>query len=165
MHEALINNWNSVVGPNDIVYHLGDFFISTNTEDIDIVLSRLNGTIRLVKGNHDKWVTKIPKLIYGYKIEWVKDYFEHKFTVNGENILVVMMHYPMRAWNKSHYGSIQFHGHSHGALDKENLKYMRRDVGVDSSSYFPQEISKLIGSLQAERRSGKVKFINHHDSE
>jgi calcineurin-like phosphoesterase family protein len=25
MDEALINNWNAVVGTNDIVFHLGDF--------------------------------------------------------------------------------------------------------------------------------------------
>lgn len=51
MNEALITNWNNVVKPNDTVFHLGDFafggsYIWNN------VLSRLNGNIHLILGNH-----------------------------------------------------------------------------------------------------------------
>ncbi len=49
MDECLLDNWNSVVTPQDIVYHLGDVY-SGHTE----VLGKLNGRKRLVMGNHDK---------------------------------------------------------------------------------------------------------------
>lgn len=53
MDEAMIKNWNSVVKPNDTIYHLGDF--AFHTEDaVCNILERLNGNKILILGNHDK---------------------------------------------------------------------------------------------------------------
>lgn len=52
MNEALIQRWNSVVGPEDTVYHLGDFFMGP--KETVFLRKRLNGKIILIKGNHDK---------------------------------------------------------------------------------------------------------------
>ena len=51
MNEALINNWNSKVGPGDIVFHLGDFAFGGSTIWKSI-LERLNGRKYLIIGNH-----------------------------------------------------------------------------------------------------------------
>jgi len=53
MDEALIANWNSVVKPNDTVFHLGDVSFRRNAETRAII-HRLNGVKTLVAGNHDK---------------------------------------------------------------------------------------------------------------
>jgi len=50
MEEALIQNWNARVAPEDQVYVLGDFGADGREAQ---VLSLLNGTKYLVKGNHD----------------------------------------------------------------------------------------------------------------
>lgn len=50
MDAALIKNWNTVVSSEDEVYVLGDFGADKCEADI---LSKLNGTKYLVKGNHD----------------------------------------------------------------------------------------------------------------
>lgn len=50
--ELIINNWNKVVTKRDIVYVLGDLTFE-NYKDIPTYISRLNGTIILVGGNHD----------------------------------------------------------------------------------------------------------------
>lgn len=50
MHEVLIDRWNNVVKPNDVVYHLGDFCFGKQWISI---ASRLNGRKKLVMGNHD----------------------------------------------------------------------------------------------------------------
>ena len=47
MNEKLIGNWNSVVGPDDIVFHLGDFCLGGSAEWTK-VLDRLNGKIYLI---------------------------------------------------------------------------------------------------------------------
>lgn len=52
MDEALINNWNSVVGENDIVFHLGDFAFAPNWRWKEL-LEKLNGRIYLIMGNHE----------------------------------------------------------------------------------------------------------------
>ncbi len=52
MNETIISNWNRMVGPEDIVFHLGDFCLGGSAEWINI-LNRLNGKIYLISGNHD----------------------------------------------------------------------------------------------------------------
>lgn len=52
MDETLIENWNKVVKPGDKVYHLGDVAFGLK-ENHAALLSRLNGKLRLVVGNHD----------------------------------------------------------------------------------------------------------------
>ena len=53
MNETLINNWNSVVTPEDIIYHLGDFGFGTK-EELQEIFDRLNGYKYLIMGNHDR---------------------------------------------------------------------------------------------------------------
>ena len=53
MDRTIIENWNSVVKPNDTVHHLGDvsFYSATKTTEI---IQRLHGKKILIRGNHDK---------------------------------------------------------------------------------------------------------------
>ena len=133
MHDTLVNNWNTVVKKNDIVYHLGDFCLTTNVSQIQAILRRLNGKIRLIQGNHDKWVKKIDIIDPDRKIEWVKSYHQEKFTIGNIVYPVVMMHFPIHKWDKCHFGSYHFHGHSHGTIDSDNSNIRRYDVGVDAN--------------------------------
>lgn len=50
MNKVLTENWNSVVKPEDLVYHLGDFAFG----GIRKYAPYLNGEIILVRGNHDR---------------------------------------------------------------------------------------------------------------
>lgn len=52
MNEGIIQKWNAVVSPGDVVYHLGDFAMG-HKDNVNI-RKRLNGKVILVKGNHDK---------------------------------------------------------------------------------------------------------------
>lgn len=52
MNKALINNWNSVVDPEDVVYVVGDMFMGS-WKNISEIVPQLNGEIYLVIGNHD----------------------------------------------------------------------------------------------------------------
>ena len=52
--------WNSVVGKDDLVLYIGDFYDSVPfsgdgaVADLMELVGRLNGRIVLIKGNHDK---------------------------------------------------------------------------------------------------------------
>lgn len=52
MNDVMIANWNSVIGKDDTVFHLGDFCLGGAAEWTKI-LDRLNGKIYLIMGNHD----------------------------------------------------------------------------------------------------------------
>ncbi|MFA1509976.1 metallophosphoesterase family protein [Priestia aryabhattai] len=53
MTEVLIDKWNSVVKPNDLIFHLGDVFFCKAARMKEIA-DRLNGRKILIRGNHDK---------------------------------------------------------------------------------------------------------------
>jgi len=54
MNWELVKRWNNVVTPQDKVYHLGDVHMGGKSrEQINQVLSALNGHKRLILGNHD----------------------------------------------------------------------------------------------------------------
>src|SRR2546429_527154 len=52
MNEALIARWNDCVGPDDTVYHLGDFAMGLKSLWPEY-RRRLNGKIVFTLGNHD----------------------------------------------------------------------------------------------------------------
>ena len=57
MNDGLVERWNSVVGKDDTVIHLGDFSFG-NRAKVEEAFSRLNGKIDLVLGNHDRLKVK-----------------------------------------------------------------------------------------------------------
>jgi calcineurin-like phosphoesterase family protein len=52
MNEYMVEKWNSVVKPGDIVYHLGDVVMGDKQWMYDH-FDRLHGSKRLIVGNHD----------------------------------------------------------------------------------------------------------------
>ncbi len=58
MNEIMIQRWNSVVSPQDKIYHLGDVFFGSE-ESANAILKALNGHKRLVVGNHDNLKSKV----------------------------------------------------------------------------------------------------------
>lgn len=52
MNAAIIENWNSIVQPEDDVYVLGDCIMNDNEEGMRCI-KRLKGNIHLIRGNHD----------------------------------------------------------------------------------------------------------------
>ena len=126
MNEALIENNNAIVKPNDIVYHLGDFAFCRG-DVIKKILSRLNGEKHFIYGNHDKEILKNPSeflnLPNGFKS--IQSYKE----INVGNQFICLFHYGQRVWNRSHYGSWMLYAHSHGSLPPYGKSV---DVGVDA---------------------------------
>jgi len=51
MNNAIVQEWNRVVGPDDIVYILGD--VSLNPKVVEEWVPKLNGVLYLIHGNHD----------------------------------------------------------------------------------------------------------------
>lgn len=145
MDNTLINNWNSLVKPEDTIYHLGDFAWNCHKS----LISRLKGNIIFVLGNHDK----VLKQIYP-NIPSILD-----ITVNKQPI--VLCHYAMRVWNKSHHGSWHLYGHSHGGLP-DDLETWSTDVGMDRWGLKPVSFNQL-QELFSKRPNKLIKA--HHKKE
>ena len=141
MDEAMIAAWNSVVGPDDVVYHLGDFCLGGLIE-ARWRLSRLNGIIHILgyPWHHDKrWLPKpdSPFPLYsaiGFRvvIEPPMVVLElEQYQLNGRPMPLVLCHYPLApSWDRAHYGSWHAFGHCHGRYNPSGLCL---DVGVDNA--------------------------------
>lgn len=66
MNNYMITQWNKVVAPEDTVYHLGDFSLGLTNQQMGSLMNTLNGTIILVRGNHDR-MGKQRLLDFGFK--------------------------------------------------------------------------------------------------
>lgn len=129
MNEALVSNTNNTVGPNDELYFLGDVGMG-NIERIHEVLRRIVcKNLHLIEGNHDpSALSRLPIWKSVSQIKEVKDY------VGGTKHPVVLCHYKMVEFNRSHYGALQLFGHAHGT---EAGNQQQIDVGVDCWDYRP----------------------------
>lgn len=135
MNSVLMDNLNSVVLPQDILYILGDFCWDRRSYVVQEFVQQIKcRKVIFVLGNHDHFLSKNPNDPF---ISYNKDYVKIVsgfLEVKIENTHVVMCHYPLLSWNKSGHGSINLHGHCHGNLRKRKNAL---DVGVDPNNYFP----------------------------
>ncbi len=143
MNEVMIQRWNEKVGPNDMVYHLGDFALKSK-DDLATILDQLNGKIHLITGNHEA-----AALQNKHKFQWVKDYYELKMKdpdcSNGVQ-RIILFHYAMRVWRGDRRGNWHLYGHSHGNLPDLNDR-LSFDIGVDNHDFYPlsyEEVKQIM---------------------
>lgn len=129
---AMVERWNAVVGPDDVVWHLGD--VARRPTAVAALLARLNGSKHLLRGNNDPDATLAAD---GWAS--VGDYAE----IELEGRQLVLCHYPFRSWNGQHRGALNLHGHSHGRLKPMPRQF---DVGVDGHDFAPILLDSLIGA-------------------
>lgn len=150
MHEGIIKAWNDKVSYEDTTYILGDVSFGTDTKTLNI-LHRLNGSICLIKGNHDERFNKNDERPIRDRFEWIKDYHEEWI----DKVFVTMMHFPIESWNKMEHNSIMLHGHLHGGTSHEtvNLRQNRMDVGIDTrDDLSPWSFDEIFRNLKYERK-------------
>ena len=143
MNEEIIERWNNKVGPDDMVYHLGDVGLCSSSK-LRKILDRLNGKIHLIRGNHESAAEDCHS-----RFEWIKDY--HELEVPDPDAFkgvrfIALFHYAMRVWNASHYGTWHLYGHTHGELE-DLSDSLSLDVGVDCHDLEPlsyEEIKDLM---------------------
>lgn len=141
MNEKLIENWNSVVPEDGIVFHLGDFAFG-GYPLWKSVCERLNGKKHLIVGNHD-----MKNLRAG--AEALFDSVNMQLQLNIDGRAVYLNHYPFLcyggAWRNADNAVWQLFGHVHSGpdsagKDSDRLNHMfpyQYDVGVDNNNYAP----------------------------
>ena len=159
MNRKLIENWNNVVKPDDLVFHLGDFAFGGQPLWRSII-EQLNGNIILIKGNHDD-----RNLKNGCKVLFDGVYDQVKFYI--ENRCIYLNHYPFLCYGGSYRSEedavFQLFGHVHSGpnstgLDNDRLKMLfpyQYDVGVDNNNYTPvswEQIKEIIHEQTTESK-------------
>lgn len=158
MNEAIIDNWNSVVGPDDTVFHLGDVALGPWSEWAG-TLSRLNGYKILVVGNHERiFKGEKPKMQERFA-DFYHDFFDEvvdnypKFVLSDGSI-VNLSHFPYEAdhMEEARYmayrledkGVPLIHGHTHAEfatkgmdarVSRSKARTPQVHVGMDAWDY------------------------------
>lgn len=168
MDDTLIDNINAHVKPNDTLWHLGDVLFAKKHEYVYRAykyLSRINcKNIHIVWGNHDSpEITDNRGRTIGTNFK-----SQHSLTeINVQGQKIVLCHYAMAVWDKSHRGAWQLYGHSHAGAEPWLNRVMtgRRsmDVGVDNAALLLGEYRPFsfdeIQTIMADR-TGLA--IDHH---
>lgn len=127
MDACMIDRWNTVVKPNDLVYHLGDIAIGAT---IARYLPRLHGRKYLAFGNHDR--------------ENLSVYAQHFIQARMWYVVdkTTLCHVP------PHLGSLAgrpcIHGHIHYKTIDDPRYY---NVSVENIDYTPRNLDELIERL------------------
>lgn len=131
MNDHLTDQINAMVGPDDTLWHLGDWAFARKDDyyrKCRFYRDRIQcQNINIIWGNHD-YEDKVRDLFNeAYKL--------HQISVNKQNI--VLCHYVMCVFNKSHRGNWHLYGHSHSGAEPWCDRFMKgrrsMDVGVDNA--------------------------------
>ena len=141
MNEGLVERWNAKVGPDDTVFHLGDFCFAGSAE-WKKWRNKLNGHIILVRGNHDRKMSSSMEGLFDAVFSQLQ------LTIDGRS--VYLNHYPFLTyggcWRNEKDAVWQLFGHVHsGVLSSEgkdigklNMLFpYQYDVGVDNNNFTP----------------------------
>src|SRR5262245_53035088 len=132
MDQTMLDNINAVVGPDDTLWHLGDFALG-DYEKAEAYRRRIHcKNVHLIWGNHDRRPAVAP--LFGQTHDQV--------MIRVEEQLLFLNHYAMRVWDRAHRGAWHLYGHSHGKLpDDPNL--LSFDIGVDCHDFRPWSFTEI----------------------
>jgi calcineurin-like phosphoesterase family protein len=162
--QAIIDNWNSVVSDEDIVYTLGDMYVGPKENMYDYI-KQLKGRKVCIRGNHT--YKEFPENVASL-FEEICDYKE----IDDEGRFVVLSHYPMISYNKAYFPTTyMLHGHTHNLEDQQFIKKLVKklktirgsksegflncgniyNVGVmmPYMNYFPRTLDEIIMKSEA----------------
>lgn len=163
MNQAITDNWNEVVGENDVVFMLGDFYWKKDPWETKKKLDELKaGHIFILLGNHDekgqfsKVNNKRIELISDTAMVFISGIDEDKPPREHEFLL---SHFPLATWPHFQRGTINLHGHIHSGprtkvdIDRPGFDLFLKpgltwDVGVDNNNYYPVEIRDILTKLK-----------------
>lgn len=116
MDEAMVERWNAVVRPKDVVEVLGDVVINRRALPI---LGRLNGRKKLRMGNHDVFTKK-----------WNADYAPYFEEITAYRVMddLILSHIPLHPESVKERWLANVHGHMHDreVMTKRGTGFNRR---------------------------------------
>jgi len=168
MNDTIVDNINSRVSEDDILFHLGDWSFG-GFEKIQEFRDRIVcKNIHLILGNHDHHIEKdrdsireIFSSVNHYLDLEVYDSNFGKFTQDR----FILMHYPIASWIDMNKGTIHLHGHVHLPPHQTVSQGKSIDVGIDGNGMGPVSMRYIINRLKDQPIENLVLPSDHHKKE
>lgn len=160
MNEVMIERWNAVVKPTDVVIHFGDVALGQIVNSLPLV-GRLNGTKSLIPGNHDRIFSgekqaKRDRFMADY--EWVFNGCImpeiSRFRINNQAVLGCHFPYTGDSHGEDRHrdkrpideGLPLIHGHIHNERKIDGRMF---NVGVDVNDFRPVAEDEIVDWLNS----------------
>ena len=168
MNDYIVESINSIVGEDDILFHLGDWSFG-GFENIEEFRNRIYcKNIHLILGNHDHHIERNRDNIQCL-FNSVNEYLRLSVSINPGTPIYkgdfdfVLMHYPIASWHNMNDGVIHLHGHVHLSSDKKLSKGKAMDVGVDGNKIQPYSITEIINIMSKQPIAKLTLPEDHHE--
>lgn len=177
--KAIIAGVNEVVGPDDVLFYLGDFSLNSTPEETKGYLRSLKcRKIYFIWGNHESSTSKIyqealndafggPVPFQAYPLDWENVTFlgtEAFVVVDGQTIH--LHHFAHLIWDSMQHGVWHLCGHSHGNCEQINPECKEGkilDVGVDNALKLGGKPVLSFAQVAAAMAKKNLVVIDHHD--
>jgi len=163
MDSVLLQNINNLVKPNDRLAIIGDFaWWRCSPEQLKAYRDSIKcKNVYLVIGNHDQKCLKYLRELF-VKTDYIMEV--DSYTSTGEKVSLVLCHYAMRVWDKSHYGSWHLYGHSHDNLDYNKESWGKSmDCGIVSAWRLVDKPIFEFEDIENLMKDREDNIIDHHD--
>lgn len=170
MHATITDNWNRIVGPDDLVFILGDAVMGQRAETLPLV-DALAGHKVLLPGNHDHVHPMHPERVVR---RWVAPYAERFSLWTTDAIFwladqwVDLCHFPRSGdhteeeryleWRPKDDGTWLLHGHVHGHQPTHLDRPRHIDVGVDAWDFAPVHADRLAEIITGRPRPRRFQY-------
>lgn len=145
----LVRRWNVVVGPDDVVWILGDLSFR-RLDPTRAFLEMLHGHKRLVRGNHDSR-SMCRKLVESGHLEAMQDDAMLALDAGPGPVLCAARHAPdfETPWPAGVRLGLHGHCHEKGWLRRRADGRYLVNVGVDQWSFAPVSIVEILARVEA----------------
>lgn len=144
MNQEMVRRWNKIVRKGDTVYHLGDVALGRQRtfpkrsipEITNKWLSKLNGRIVLINGNHD------PE---GYGVKM--------YGIKHEGIRFLLIHNPAEAPFIPDHWTIHGHVHNNNIYQYPFISHQNKTINacVEFTAYKPVNLDYIVELIKEKR--------------
>lgn len=154
-NEAIVENWNKMVRADDDVYVLGDLMLNNNERGLEY-LSRLNGRLHVVYGNHD---TNTRKELYK-SLPNVVEVCGYATMIKYDGYTFYLSHYPTITTNLDDKGLkhcvLNIHGHTHDKRKFYQDNPTMFNAALDANNNVPVPLSYIIACIKGKVLECKI---------
>ena len=143
MDNTIIDAWNSRLGKNDMVYHLGNFGWDPISTESAVI--HLNGVITFIPAIYDSHMSEMSLVRAG----------RHQISINSIITLakerLILSHWPLMDWQGKSSGIIHVHG---GDIKTDVDNGYRFNVNIANWNYAPIELEFLNEMIELKETGG-----------